>query len=150
MNEFYNKHYIRTDTFGNITEGWSDGPHNDRTPTDDDILINDKGGYQFRLIIDGEPTEENPPLFDGISMIPLYRWTGFEVERRTEEEIDVDRAVLKEKQEKQSRLAQLHKKLESTDYIAAKIAEGAATKEEYEEQIRERQEWRREINELEG
>lgn len=57
---------------------------------------------------------------------------------------------MKEKQEKQSRLAQLHKKLESTDYIAAKIAEGAATKEEYEEQIRERQEWRREINELEG
>lgn len=36
--------------------------------------------------------------------------------------------------------------LSNTDYIAAKIAEGSATKEEYREQIAERQRWREEIN----
>lgn len=36
--------------------------------------------------------------------------------------------------------------LSNTDYIAAKIAEGSATKEEYSEQIAERQQWREEIN----
>ena len=36
--------------------------------------------------------------------------------------------------------------LSKTDYIAAKIAEGSATKEEYHEQIAERQRWREEIN----
>lgn len=37
-------------------------------------------------------------------------------------------------------------RLSKTDYIAAKIAEGSATKEEYREQIAERQRWREEIN----
>ena len=37
-------------------------------------------------------------------------------------------------------------KLTSTDYIAAKIAEGKATKEEYAEKIAERQQWRDDIN----
>lgn len=37
-------------------------------------------------------------------------------------------------------------RLSKTDYIAAKIAEGSATKEEYREQITERQRWREEIN----
>lgn len=37
-------------------------------------------------------------------------------------------------------------KLTSTDYIAAKIAEGKATQEEYAGKIAERQEWRDEIN----
>lgn len=36
--------------------------------------------------------------------------------------------------------------LSNTDYIAAKIAEGSATKEEYSEQIAERQQWREDIN----
>lgn len=147
--EYYNNHYINIDENKNVIAGWSDGPHNNRTPTDKDILINDKGGYQFRLIIDGKETKENPPLFDGMTMIPLYKWTGFEVAHRTEDEIDADLASYKEKQERQSRLAQLHKKLESTDYIAAKIAEGVATKEEYSDMLRKRQAWRDEINELE-
>lgn len=38
-------------------------------------------------------------------------------------------------------------KLTSTDYIAAKIAEGKATKSEYAEKIAERQAWRDDINE---
>lgn len=36
--------------------------------------------------------------------------------------------------------------LKSTDYIAAKIAEGAATREEYAEKIQQRQQWRADIN----
>ena len=37
-------------------------------------------------------------------------------------------------------------KLSSTDYIAAKIAEGKATKDEYANKIVERQQWRDDIN----
>ena len=37
-------------------------------------------------------------------------------------------------------------KLSSTDYIAAKIAEGKATKSEYAEKIAQRQQWRNDIN----
>ena len=37
-------------------------------------------------------------------------------------------------------------RLSSTDYIAAKIAEGAAAKEEYTDKIAERQQWRDDIN----
>lgn len=37
-------------------------------------------------------------------------------------------------------------KLSSTDYIAAKIAEGKATKTEYKDKIEARQQWRNDIN----
>ena len=37
-------------------------------------------------------------------------------------------------------------KLSSTDYIAAKLAEGKATKDEYADKIVERQQWRDDIN----
>lgn len=37
-------------------------------------------------------------------------------------------------------------KLRNTDYIAVKIAEGAATKEEYQDKINIRQSWRVDIN----
>ena len=37
-------------------------------------------------------------------------------------------------------------KLSATDYIAAKIAEGKATKSEYADKIAERQQWRDDIN----
>lgn len=37
-------------------------------------------------------------------------------------------------------------RLSSTDYIAAKIAEGKATKEEYADKISQRQTWRDKIN----
>lgn len=40
--------------------------------------------------------------------------------------------------------------LKRTDYIAAKLAEGKATKAEYKDQIAERQEWRDEINEAQA
>ena len=88
--EIYNRHYIRTDSASCIIEGWSDGPCNSRQPTEDDILLTDKGGYQFRLFDGGE---ENPALFDGMTMIPLYRWDGSQVVPRSANELDADRAA---------------------------------------------------------
>jgi hypothetical protein len=44
---------------------------------------------------------------------------------------------------------ELKQKLVDTDYIACKIAEGVATVEEYAEELKQRQEWREEINRLE-
>jgi hypothetical protein len=56
-------------------------------------------------------------------------------------------------QEKQSLLNEQHlivnnaeAELKATDYIAAKIAEGKATKTEYKEKIDQRQQWRDQIN----
>lgn len=34
MNEFYNKHYVTTDTQGRIISGWSDGPCPAKDTTD--------------------------------------------------------------------------------------------------------------------
>lgn len=51
---------------------------------------------------------------------------------------------------KEKRIEELKKKLAETDYIAAKIAEGAATKEEYADVLAQRQAWRDEINQLQG
>ena len=91
MNEYYNKHYITTDLEGRITSGWSEGPHPGRD-TSGAVLLTDQGGYQFRLHPGGE---ENPPLHteDGI---PLYRWDGEKVVRRTAEGIEADRAAMPE------------------------------------------------------
>lgn len=44
----------------------------------------------------------------------------------------------------------LKKNLAETDYIAAKIAEGAATTADYTDQIAQRTAWRKEISELES
>lgn len=52
-------------------------------------------------------------------------------------------------EDKWSKIAELKQKLTDTDYIACKIAEGAATREEYADVIAQRQEWREEINRLE-
>ena len=49
----------------------------------------------------------------------------------------------------QRRVKALKRRLSETDYIAAKLAEGAATREEYADLIAQRQAWREEINALE-
>lgn len=85
----YNRHYAAVDSSGRIMEGWSDGPHPERDPAGA-VCINDQGGYQFRLFPGGE---ENPVLYTEDS-IPLYCWDGERVQRRTEEEIGADRALL--------------------------------------------------------
>ena len=91
----YNKHYITVNERNEVVNGFSDAF---RQPTDGDICINEQGGYQFRLIIDGKPTEANPPLFDFPFMIPLYKWNGSEVVHRTDEELDADREAWREEQ----------------------------------------------------
>lgn len=89
---FYNRHYIKVREDGVITDAFSDGPLNGKKP-DGYICFNEKAGYQLRLIVDGELTEENPPLrtMDGI---PLYKWDGEAICRRTENEIQEDRAKI--------------------------------------------------------
>lgn len=52
-------------------------------------------------------------------------------------------------QDNNARIQELKTNLAETDYIACKIAEGVATKEEYADKIAQRQMWRDEINELE-
>ena len=47
-------------------------------------------------------------------------------------------------------ISDLKEKLAETDYISAKIAEGAATREEYADKLAERASWRAKINELEA
>ena len=83
------RHYIAIDAQGRITSGWSEGPCPGRD-TSGAVLLTDQGGYQFRLTPGGE---ENPPLYteDGI---PLYRWDGAQVVRRSEEEVQADRAAI--------------------------------------------------------
>ena len=89
MDEYYNKHYIKPDSSNRIIDCWSNGPHPDRDTTNA-ICISDKGGYQFRLFPDGE---ENPSLYDADG-IPLYKWDGQAVVKRTAEEIAADRAAI--------------------------------------------------------
>lgn len=50
----------------------------------------------------------------------------------------------------EGRIAELKQLLADTDYVAAKIAEGAATREDYVDVLAQRQVWRDEINALEG
>lgn len=48
----------------------------------------------------------------------------------------------------EEQIALLQMKLQATDYAVIKIAEGAATREEYEDVIAQREEWRAQINAL--
>ena len=52
-------------------------------------------------------------------------------------------------EENEQKVNVLKQKLAETDYIAAKIAEGSASKAEYSDIIAQRQTWRKEINNLE-
>lgn len=85
----YQKHYITVDDQNHIIDGWSNGPHPERDTTDA-ICLNEQGSYQFRLMPIGE---ENPSLYtmDGI---PLYNWNGEQVIKRSDEEIEADRAEM--------------------------------------------------------
>lgn len=85
MERFYNKHYIIVRSDNSIVDGWSDGLYPERN-TADAICINERGSYQFRLYSEGE---ENPLMYT-IQNIPLYKWDGSKVIRRTEEEINYE------------------------------------------------------------
>ena len=100
MDEIYNKHYSDVDDRGRIVDGWSNGPHPQKD-TAGAICINEQGGYQFRLIIEGKETDENPSLWD-MDGIPLYKYEGGEVVPRTEEELAADRVALPKPEDKPS------------------------------------------------
>jgi hypothetical protein len=51
-------------------------------------------------------------------------------------------------EENAQKVVDLKRKLAETDYVAAKIAEGSATKSEYADVIAQRQAWRHEIGAL--
>lgn len=74
-----------------------------------------------------------------------YKLTDGKPELRTEEDKAPELAHIAAARE----IAELKAKLAATDYIAAKIAEGAATREEYADKLAERAAWRDRINELE-
>lgn len=65
-------------------------------------------------------------------------WTLSVIPEKTKEELALEAA----EESKQEALRNLQK----TDYVAAKIAEGVATKEEYAEVLAQRQEWRNQVN----
>ena len=80
------KHYLVLDDNKHIIDGFSDGPHPERS-TEGTVCLTEQGSYQFRLKPDGE---ENPPLHTE-DWIPLYKWTGTKVAARTKKEIEADR-----------------------------------------------------------
>lgn len=85
-----------------------------------DAIVDENGIYNYKLV-DGKP-------------IP-----------RTDEEKEPEVLHFNALME----IAKLKSKLKSTDYIAAKLAEGVATKEEYADKLAERAACRARINELE-
>lgn len=112
---FYNNHYILLDKNNNIIDGWSNGIFPDRDTTNA-ICINDKAGYQFRLIfhklytpesdefnpnpnsyIKEVYSEENPSLFD-MEGIPLYKYEDGEILPLSQVEKSIERAKLENKQ----------------------------------------------------
>ena len=117
MEDFYNNHYIRIREDGCIIDGFSDAF---REPTEDAICINDQGGYQFRLFPGGE---ENPPLYEFEHMVPLYKWEGGEVVRRTEEEIDADIVSLPAPVELPSQLDQIEAQVTYTAMMTDTLME---------------------------
>lgn len=109
------------------TEGW----------IEIDSGIGDKYHHAQNNYFDKPLTDENG-LYN-------YKFVDGAVNERTNE----DKASELTRIEAQNEIAELKAKLAQTDYIAAKIAEGAATKEEYAAEIAQRQAWRERINELE-
>lgn len=111
---YYNKHYIKIREDNAIIDGWSNWlfPEKD---VSDAICINNKAGYQFRLVfhepktdtyidmdgneIQGETrivetlSEENICLFD-FDGIPIYKYVNGEIVKRTKYEIEEDRKKL--------------------------------------------------------
>lgn len=129
--------YVKTNSDGVITEinssafisdttGWTyidkgdgDKYHHAQGNYFDTPIMDEQGIYNYKLV-DGKPV------------------------LRTEEDKSPETAKINAYAE----ISSLKKKLADTDYIAAKIAEGAATKEEYAEKLTERESWRARINEL--
>lgn len=89
---YYDKHYIKLREDGAIIDGWSTGPHPEKD-TEGAILINSKASYQFRLILEGGLSEENPSLWTWEG-IPKFTWDGEKAVPRPQEDIDAEIAKI--------------------------------------------------------
>ena len=88
------------------------------------------GGKEVRRVVDVEGVAAKPASDETVGYQVYHTWTQAQLDAR---EVEALKA-----------------KLFATDYIAAKIAEGAATKDDYAEVIAQRQTWRDRINVLRG
>ena len=97
----------------------------------------------------------DPVAYDGL--LPEDQKTGKDVQGTqdyylyipyTEAEL-AERQKAAAAQSTENKIAALKANLQETDYVAAKIAEGAATREEYADILEQRATWRQEINQLE-
>lgn len=136
MDEY--KVYVRTDSGGIITDINSSAFVDGASWIEIDRGEGDKyhhaqGNYLERDLAD-EGGIYNYKLVGGVPVL------------RSDEEKAPERARIAA----QSEISRLKRNLADTDYISAKIAEGAATKEEYADKLAERAAWRTRINELEG
>lgn len=135
MDEY--KVYVRTDSGGIITDinssafisgdGWTEVDCGEG-----DRFHHAQGNYLERGLT-GDDGIYNYKLVDSIPVL------------RSDDEKAPERARVSAAIE----ISDLKEKLAETDYISAKIAEGAATKEEYADKLAERAGWRKRINELE-
>lgn len=78
----------------------------------------------------------------------MFKYVNGEYIEITEEEIQ-EFKNLRKPIDNNTKIERLKQKLTDTDYVVIKIAEGAATMEEYADVIAKRQQWREEINVLE-
>ena len=118
---------VNSSAFLNSTDGW----------TEIDTGVGDRFHHAQNNYLDKPLTDEN-----GIYNYKL-------VDGRIAERTEADKYPELSRINSQREMEKLKVKLAQTDYIAAKIAEGSATFEEYSEEIRKRREWRARINELE-
>ena len=135
MDEY--KVYVRTDSGGIITDinssafisgdGWTEVDCGEG-----DRFHHAQGNYLERGLT-GDDGIYNYKLGDSIPVL------------RSDDEKAPERARVSAAIE----ISDLKEKLAETDYISAKIAEGAATREEYMDKLAERASWRAKINELE-
>lgn len=135
MDEY--KVYVRTDSGGIITDinssafisgdGWTEVDCGEG-----DRFHHAQGNYLERGLT-GDDGIYNYKLVDSI---PVLRSDDEKAPERARVSVAIEISDLKEK-------------LAETDYISAKIAEGAATREEYMDKLAERASWRAKINELE-
>ena len=136
MDEY--KVYVRTDSGGIITDinssafisgdGWTEVDCGEG-----DRFHHAQGNYLERGLT-GDDGIYNYKLVDSIPVL------------RSDDEKAPERARVSAAIE----ISDLKEKLAETDYISAKIAEGAATREEYMDKLAERASWRVKINELEA
>lgn len=113
----------------------------------------DKDGY-FEAVVYSQEEKPGVPGVEALegldvpgALLHACKWDG---EKLVPDEKRLDELKAKERREQNdAKIEDLKSRLAETDYAVIKIAEGAATREEYADVIIQRQAWRDEINRLE-